>query len=107
MTKQALRELRLAVRGNPAAAAFLLSVLSSAPEAVIRKPLAQMLLLPDAFSASHFDDGWMAGELSKGDLAAALAVLLGAARAPPGGAWVSVAGSGAAGLLGRLLPHQD
>jgi len=107
LTKQALRELRLAVRTNPAVAAFLLSVLSSAPEAVIRKPLAQMLVLPDTFSASHFDHGWMAGEVSKSDLAAALAVLLGADKAPRRGAWVSVAGSGAADSPGRLLPHPD
>ena len=105
MTRRALRELRLAVRANPAAAAFLLSVLTTAPEAVIRKPLAQMLLLPDTFSASHFDDGWMAGEVSKSDLAAGLAVLLGADEAPTRGAWVSVAGFGAADPPGNLLPR--
>jgi len=106
LIKQALREVREAVRANPEAAAFLLAVLSSAPEAVVRKPLGQMLRLPDTFSASHFNDGWMAGDISKRNLAAALVVLLGA-DTPPGGGWATVAGSGAADPPGRLLPNPD
>ena len=107
MSNRALRELRRAVRANPEAAAFLLSVLSSASEVVVRKPLAEMLQLPHSFSASAFDEGWMAGEIAKGDLAAALVVLIGAQTTPSRDAWMTVAGSGATDPPGRLLPNPD
>ena len=107
LSKRALRELRQAVRANPEAAAFLLSVLSTASEVVIRKPLAAMLHLPHPFSASAFDEGWMAGEIAKDELAGALAVLIGAPRTPSRHAWRTLAGSRAKEPLGRLLPNPD
>ena len=106
LTQKALRELRDAVRANPEAAAFLLSILSTASEAVIQKPLAEMLHLPETFSAPSFDDVWMSGRMSKSDLAAALAVLLGDAQPPLRGGWNTVAGSGTGQPPGRLVRDQ-
>ena len=103
MTKQALRELRDAVQASPAAAAFLLSVLSTAPEAVVRKPLAEMLQLASSEYALTFDSEWLEGSITKRDLAAALAVLLGAAAMPSAAGWTTLAPDGGEQSSGRLV----
>jgi hypothetical protein len=105
MSRQALRELRDGVRANPDAAEFLLMVLSTAPQVVVRKPLGEMLRL-GAFTAAGFDDGWTTGVISKKEMAGTLALLLNRpVKANPNG-WTTVAGAGQGEPPNELLRHR-
>ncbi len=104
MSRQALRELRDGVRANPDAAEFLLMVLSTAPEVVVRKQLGEMLRL-GSFTAPHFDGGWMTGGISKKEVATALALLLNRPVSLSRNGWATVAGSGQGEPPAELLPR--